>query len=78
MELLSFPKLESAEESAIKEFLGSTPTLILTPEIEEKAIAFRRKHGTKLPDAIVAATAQAHSLGLITLDRRLGKQFEPS
>ena len=45
--------------------------LAITPTIEERTIQFRRQHQTKLPDAIIAATAQTHGLELLTLDKKL-------
>ncbi|MGZ8158809.1 MAG: PIN domain-containing protein [Methylobacter sp.] len=32
---------------------------------------FRHQHRVKLPDAIIAATATAHGIKLLTLDKKL-------
>jgi predicted nucleic acid-binding protein len=45
--------------------------LSLTPMIEDLTIQIRRQHRLKLPDAIIAASAKAHSLALLTLDKEL-------
>ena len=42
--------------------------------IEDATIAFRQKYRTKLPDAIIAATAECHQLELLTLDATLAKR----
>lgn len=79
MELLGFPNLTDAEESAISEFLRSCHILLVDENIERQAIRLRRDGHCKLPDAIIAATAQVHQLALLTLDQRLEKlagQFE--
>jgi len=38
----------------------------LTDNIVDTTIDIRKKHKTKLPDAIIAATAQVHGYALIT------------
>jgi len=45
--------------------------LAITSPIENKAIEIRRNQQLKLPDAIIAATAQHHQLELLTLDKQL-------
>ena len=45
----------------------------LTPTIRDQTIALRQQHRIKLPDALIAATAQAQSLALLTLNE---KDFE--
>ena len=71
MELLSFPGLDRAGEAAIEEFLGAVTVVDLTPEIRRAAIALRARHGLKLPDAIIAATAQVLQAKLLTNDEAL-------
>ena len=38
------------------------------PSIKEKAIKLKQTRKTKLPDALVAATAQSYELTLLTAD----------
>lgn len=74
MELLSFPDLTADEEQAIVGLLGLLDYCPITPAVENAAIALRRAHRLKLPDAIVAATAQVNGLELLTLDKRLANK----
>ena len=45
----------------------------LTDNIKERAILIRRTYGTKLPDAIVAATAIECNVPLISADKGFRK-----
>lgn len=71
MELLGFPGITPEEERAIHNLLERMTYLRLTPVIEDLTIQVRRQHRLKLPDAIIAATAKAHNLVLLTLDKEL-------
>lgn len=75
MELLGFPNLEKEEESTILEFLQHCQVILLDESIEQQATRLRRTRPCKLPDAIIAATAQVHQLVLLTLDQRLADIF---
>jgi hypothetical protein len=46
----------------------------LTPIIEDLAIDFKRRHHTKLPDSIIAATANSNQVELLTLDKNLANK----
>ena len=69
MELLSFSGITSDVESNIKSLLFDCKEITITNEIKEKTIEIRKKYKTKLPDAIVAASAIANNLPLITADK---------
>ena len=71
MELLGFVGISDYEEQTIKALLERMSYLAITPSIEELTIQFRRQHQAKLPDAIIAATAQTNDLELLTLDKKL-------
>jgi predicted nucleic acid-binding protein len=71
MELLSFPSLTADARSQIEDFLSAMTVILLDERIEAEAIAFRCRTQTRLPDSIIAATAQVHQLALLTLDKRL-------
>lgn len=71
IELLSFPRLEAQEEEQINAFLDDSHVILCDERIEQAAISLRRAHGLKLPDAIIAATAQTNELELLTLDNKL-------
>jgi predicted nucleic acid-binding protein len=81
MELLGYPKLTDDEEQGIRRFLAACHVCFLDEHVEAEAIRLRRTGGFKLPDAIVAGTAIAGGLRLLTLDqammqklRRLGHE----
>lgn len=69
MELLSFSGITQEEEIGVKTLLLDCTKFQLTEEIKDKTIEIRRKYKTKLPDAIVAATAVVNNLPLITADK---------
>ena len=76
MELLGFPSLPKEEERLIQGFLQTCLVLFIDEVVERQTIHLRRSSHCKLPDAIIAATAHAHQLTLLTLDERLGKLAE--
>ena len=69
MEMLSFSGITQEEEKKIKLFLEECTELGLSENIKLRAIEIRRKYRTKLPDAIVAATAIENNIPLITADK---------
>ena len=69
LELLSFHGITSEEENNIRLFLLNWKEISLADEIKEKTIEIRKKYKTKLPDAIVAASAIVNNLPLITADK---------
>ncbi len=71
IELLSFPAITPDEEARINSLLSTVTVILIDEAIEREAIALRRRTRLKLPDAIIAATAVAHGLTLLTLDDRL-------
>ncbi|HMM43500.1 MAG TPA: type II toxin-antitoxin system VapC family toxin [Thermomicrobiales bacterium] len=73
MELLSYPSLTDIEEQRIRDLLASVAIIELSLEIREAAIRIRREHRLKLPDAIIAGTAIATNLELLTNDRRFAR-----
>ena len=69
MELLSYSGITESEENSIKSLLEDCEAIPLSTEIKEKTIELRKKYRTKLPDAIVAASAIVKGLPLITADK---------
>lgn len=57
-------------EQEIREFLEYFATIALTSTIAERAVAIRRRHRVKLPDAIIKATAEDSARLLITRNTR--------
>jgi predicted nucleic acid-binding protein len=73
IELLSYPNLSAKEEGDIRDFLSKIETVGLRSDVTEAAIAFRRQHRMKIPDAIVAASASVSNAVLLTNDATLLK-----
>ena len=69
MELLSFSGITEEEENSIKALLNDCKEISLLKDVKDKAIELRKKYKTKLPDAIVAASAIVNNLPLITADK---------
>jgi predicted nucleic acid-binding protein len=69
MELLGFPELTDEARGQIEAFLAAITVILLDEHIETAAIELRRRTRAKLPDAIIAATAQTHRLQLLTFAR---------
>ncbi|MEQ8814603.1 MAG: type II toxin-antitoxin system VapC family toxin [Thalassobaculum sp.] len=53
-------------EEATRRFLGTFTVVPLAGDVAERAIALRRKHRIKLPDAVIWASADARSMLLVT------------
>ena len=69
MELLSFHSISKQEQHSLKDFIGEIEVTPLNEKIKDTAIAIRKKYKLKLPDSIVAATAIAYNIPLITADK---------
>lgn len=69
MELLSFSGMTETEGQSIRAFINDCKEIALSNEIKEKTIEIRKKYRTKLPDAIIAASAIVNNLPLITADK---------
>ena len=46
------------EEAALRSFLGRFEVLPVTAAVAERAVALRREHHIRLPDAVIWATAE--------------------
>lgn len=68
IELLSFPKITREEEKKIEFLFSLFEIQNIDDEIIDAAVGVRRKHGLKIPDAIVAATALVNEGVLVTRD----------
>jgi len=71
MELLSYPLLNASDSVRIHSFLADVQVVPLNEEVKHLAIELRRKHDLRLPDAIVAATAEHLGAALVTNDAKL-------
>lgn len=69
IEALSWLNPDKTKERIIQEFIADANVIALTPTIVKQCIALRRNRKIKTPDSIIAATAIAHNLILLTNDR---------
>lgn len=65
------------EEAAVRAWLLSFDVLPLDAAIAERAVAIRKARRIRLPDAIIWATAQVHSLLLVSRNTKDFPQAEP-
>jgi len=66
MEVLGYQFRDPKEEEFIREMIEVFRILFVDQKIADMAIEIRKKRRIKLPDAIIAATAKALNLYLIT------------
>ena len=71
IELLSYPNLSPDEDTQIRNFLTKITIVGIESNIKELAIVLRKQYRLRLPDAIIAATAQSLNATLFTNDVRL-------
>jgi hypothetical protein len=69
IEILSFPNLKASDKILIKNFLSECYVVDIEPAIKDITIEIRAKFKTKLPDAVIAATALYFDLPLFTMDK---------
>ena len=69
--------LDEAEEDVIEMFLRDFRVVEVTRPIAREAVALRRAHRLKLPDAIIWATAQHESALLVTRNTKDFPKHEP-
>ena len=73
MELLSWPGASQEQTHILNEFINASEVFAMEESVIVKAVDIRKTFKTKLPDAIIAATAIVNNLSLIT---RNTKDFE--
>ena len=66
MEVLGYRFNNSKEENFVKELVSMFNVRFIDQEIAENVIDIRKQYRIKLPDAIIAATANTDDLCLIT------------
>ena len=65
IEVLGF-KAPEQHYQLLENFMDDSSVLDLTSNVIDQSINIRKNHKTKLPDAIIAATAMVYGLTLIT------------
>ncbi len=71
MESLSFPGITRNEEAIVQERLACLTCVPVTSVIEDVAIRLRLTYRGKLPEAIIAASARAVGVELLSFDKAL-------
>jgi len=66
IEALGFAGISPEEETAIPDFIHSSPIYPLDEEVIGQSIHLRQQKKMKLGDAIIAATAVAYGIPLVT------------
>lgn len=66
MEVLGYPFATKTEENFVKKLLNLFELTHIDQDIADHTVKIRKKHKIKLPDAIIAATAQVHRCKLVT------------
>ena len=66
MELLAWKNATASQLQILQDSINNETVFGLEESIIVKTIAIRKNYGIKLPDAIIAATALAHGLILMT------------
>jgi len=66
VEVLGYHSLSTNAKVYLEAFFDSTPTLIISETIADRAIKLRQQKSLSLGDAIIAATALVHNLTLVT------------
>lgn len=76
IESLSYSPISASEEAQIRNFMANITVVAIEVKIKELTIALRKKYRLRLPDAIIAATAQSLNAILLTNDSTLAKLAE--
>jgi predicted nucleic acid-binding protein len=76
IELYAYSKLTKKDKAILDIFTGQAAVLNINDEIVEKAIEIRKTYKTKLPDAIIAATALVNDLALVYRNSKDFKNIE--
>lgn len=73
IELLSFSGLEEAQRDKLLRMIEDMEVVEIDQAVKHCAIALRRDHRLKLPDALIAASALTRNAVLVTNDSQLAK-----
>ncbi len=73
MELLGFHGISESDKQFYRTVLDDCSLLELSQPIKERTILLKQQYRVRLPDAIIAATANFLSLPLLTYDKGFSK-----
>ena len=76
VEILSYSKITTEEQSKIKEFLNDITVVGWNDIIRDQTIKLKRNYKIKLPDAIISATSLYLKIPLFTADKEFFKISE--
>lgn len=76
LELFGFKELNVDEKNSINSFLADTTIIDINSSIKNLVIELRKSSKIKLPDAIIAASAQFLNMPLMTADAQISKLKE--
>lgn len=76
LELLTAKKFTARQEDSIRYFLKNCEIYSYDIQIKQACINLRLKYSLKLPDSIIAATAKAYKIPLLTSDNHFSKISE--
>ncbi|GHB82864.1 type II toxin-antitoxin system VapC family toxin [Persicitalea jodogahamensis] len=76
MELLGFHGISESDKQFYRAVLDDCSLLELSQPIREITIALKQQHKIRLPDAIIAATADYLGIPLLTFDKGFSKLSE--
>lgn len=71
LELLSYGDISSRDQLRLEKFIAECSIVDLNADVQQAAIAIRKKYKLKLPDSIIVASAQYVDLPLISVDKSL-------
>lgn len=69
---------DQEKRERVKQWLLGFSPIHVCLDVAEKAIEFRKRYGFRVPDAIIASTAQCHRGVLVTRDRDFHKMPDVS
>lgn len=68
LELLGYDEITESDLDQVRLFIKECSIINITEQIKEKTIEIRKQFKVKLPDSIIAATAQYLNIPLLTSD----------
>ena len=74
MEVMAGVATAADDEPVVRQFLAGFQQISINQDIAERAVAIRRQHRLRLPDAIIWGSAQSENALLVT---RNSKDFPP-